>query len=75
MASKDAPCKNCEERHYGCHTGCDLYASYDKERQIEREKRKEACEFERGFAEQRKGLYHKLRQDNNKGKIFRSPKR
>ena len=75
MASKDAPCKNCEERHYGCHAECDMYVSYDKGRKIEREKRKEACELERGFYEHRKELHHKLRQDNNKNKIFRSPKR
>ena len=73
--SKDSPCKNCNERHYGCHAECDLYASYDKERKIEREKRLEACEFERGFAEHSRELRHRIRQDNNKSKIFRSPKR
>ena len=62
MASKDAPCKNCDERHYGCHAKCDRYASFDKERKIEREKRLEACEFERVFAERRNGLYRKLQQ-------------
>ena len=69
--SKDAPCKNCSERHYGCHANCDMYASYDKEKQIKREQRKEACESARAFFEQANGA----REKTNKSKIFRSPKR
>ena len=75
MASKDTPCKNCDERYYGCHAKCDRYASFDNERKVEREKRMKACEIKGGFVEHSRELRHKIRQDNNKSKIFRSPKR
>ena len=25
------PCKNCEERHQGCHAGCERYAAWKAE--------------------------------------------
>ena len=36
---KKAPCKECTERHLGCHSTCDSYQEYVKEREIYREER------------------------------------
>ena len=28
MKSENAPCKNCEDRHYGCHASCEAYRKF-----------------------------------------------
>lgn len=36
-----APCKKCDKREFGCHTKCDTYISFKKERQKELKKERE----------------------------------
>ena len=69
--SKDAPCKNCSERHYGCHAECEMYIAFDKERKAEREKWYKALQLERGFHERVRRVCTR----ESKSKIIRSPKR
>ena len=51
MANTKPPCKDCSDRHYGCHSECRLYIDYDKERKAELERRKTAWKIERGIVE------------------------
>lgn len=37
MREPEAPCLFCDERHVGCHTECDKYKAYTKERKAYRE--------------------------------------
>nr|DAI77800.1 MAG TPA: hypothetical protein [Caudoviricetes sp.] len=34
-----APCKNCQDREVGCHSKCDRYAEYNRQREDIRQKR------------------------------------
>ena len=73
--SKEAPCKNCSERHYGCHAECDRYVSYSESRRAELDRRIKANENERGYIEHSCRLDHRIRRNSFKSKIIRSPKR
>lgn len=36
----NAPCKNCSDRHYKCHSECEKYIAYNSEREKIRAKKK-----------------------------------
>lgn len=40
-----APCKDCAERHPGCHSECAKYIEYDKERKDMRESRRRGFDY------------------------------
>ena len=73
--SKESPCKNCSERHYGCHAECDRYASYSESRRAELDRRIKVNESERGFTEHLLRLEFRVKHGGMKSKIIRSPKR
>lgn len=75
MASKDAPCKNCDDRYYGCHIGCDRYKSYSDAIKKESERRAKEKEIENGIIEHKCRIDYKVKRSTRTGKIFRSPKR
>ena len=35
----NAPCKNCEDRHTGCHAECEKYKAFAEEREKHRQER------------------------------------
>lgn len=37
QANVPSPCKNCFERHIGCHDGCPKYAAFKAALQLERD--------------------------------------
>ena len=51
MANANTPCKDCSDRHYGCHSECDKYKAYSESRKAVLEKRRKAWEIEKGIAE------------------------
>ena len=73
--SGDSPCKNCEERHYGCHAECDRYTSFIEKRKTENERRINALYIEKGLDEHRLRTSHRIKHDKNKSKILRSHKK
>ena len=52
----NAPCKDCPDRHSGCHAECDKYQEYAKYMENERKERDKARQIaeERYFAERRR---------------------
>lgn len=44
-----APCKDCTDRHYKCHSTCENYIQFKKESDRIRDKRGETRELEYGF--------------------------
>lgn len=41
MKINDSPCKDCPDRHFGCHSECDSYSEFRKERDLAIKKRLE----------------------------------
>ena len=71
MVDNIAPCKNCGDRHYKCHSECESYKLY-------REKIKRVSELRQKDAEQDRASYdrrYKVLHKEFKSKIFKSPKR
>ena len=68
---KNAPCNNCADRCYKCHSVCEKYILYKEIIKKEGERRKKVCEQNKAFYEQRNNAIYK----ESKSKIWRSPKR
>lgn len=71
MRENIAPCKNCSERHYKCHSECESYKLYREELKRVNEIRQKDSEQERASFDRR----YKAKHRENKSKIFKSPKR
>ena len=66
-----APCKNCCEREYNCHSKCEQYLLFKEAKKKDNERRTKNAITEKGFTEHRL----KNRGREYKGKVFKSPKR
>ena len=73
--SSISPCMNCEDRYCGCHSDCERYVLYAKERRDETKRLKEARSCEAKLTEHSCRLSLRCKQNVGKSKIFRSPKK
>lgn len=71
MERHTAPCKNCSERHYKCHSECDKYTLYKVAREKESELRQKENEKDSAYF----GRCYKMVHSGVKSKIWRSPKK
>lgn len=49
MPKNETPCRNCAERHAGCHASCERYQSWHKEHIEQQRKIRSAYETENMF--------------------------
>ena len=75
MENTNPPCKECVDRHCGCHSECDKYKEYNESRKAELEERKKAREIDRGIAEHFMKFDRRVKHNKTKSKIIRSRKR
>lgn len=61
-----SPCKDCGRREIGCHSSCEAYIEYAKERAAARKAR-----YEEGGNQPRHLAYHKIM--DAKGQFMRQP--
>lgn len=64
------PCKNCEDRHMGCHSECERYAKYKQECELENQARRERLQLTSAYIDSctRKNInrFRKTRKDKRK---------
>ena len=48
MSKPNSPCKDCPDRHMGCHSECEGYKSFEAENEEYKAKRREALKKEYG---------------------------
>ena len=62
------PCKNCTDRHAGCHAECDKYQAWSKERREAKERDYDTRVCERYIVERDKRNKNKMLREKARGR-------
>ena len=60
-----APCLNCEDRHQTCHSSCNKYLEFKKQKEIEREHLNKIRQTETDWYEYKQYKYKKIKNSRN----------
>ena len=60
-----APCLNCEDRHQTCHSSCNKYLEFKKQKEIEREHLNKIRQTETDWYAYKQYKYKKIKNSRN----------
>ena len=60
-----APCLNCEDRHQACHSSCNKYLEFKKQKEIEREHLNKIRQTETDWYAYKQYKYKKIKNSRN----------